>query len=238
MLSKCPYSVGFTALGEIRPLWCGSWKCEACRRTLAAQWAKRAYLHVDSCGTGAYVWHLTLRSNIHTSYQGYRELPKLWDNLRKRVQRHDGTFSYLACVEAHPRRAKIPHFHVVTTSLPFQRINDLAYYSGFGYIARCEPITSRKGAAYVTKYASKYDPSIPKNFRRVRTSQDWAKLPPYAGNPLTVRGSRESIVDFLLRVQDRSSVAIETLKARYENALDLYDLDHESRWLDEELVDN
>ena len=60
-----------------------------------------------------------------------------------------GKFSYLAAVEAHPRRNKIPHFHIVTLAPAPYRLKDLAYYSGFGYQAKEEKIWSERGAAYV-----------------------------------------------------------------------------------------
>jgi hypothetical protein len=222
--TKCPYTIGFTRAGTIKAITCGMWACPTCRAKLAAEWSKRAYLHVHAHNDEAYCWHLTLRPDVQNAYQGYLVIKVAWDNLRKQVQRRLGKFSYLAAVEAHPRRHKIPHFHIVTLTPSPERLKDLAYHAGFGYIAKEEKIFSERGAAYVTKYASKYDPSIPKNFRRVRTSQDWAKLPPYAGAPLLVKARTETLASFIIRCAMQIEEEPEILLRRYKAALNHFEL--------------
>ncbi len=221
---QCPYGIGFTKTGQIRALLCGQWSCEECRKRLAAEWSKRTYVHIKEHGGNAWVWHLTLRPDIETAYQGYITIKTTWDTLRKSVQRHSGKFSYLACVEAHPQRQKIPHFHVIVMAPAYRRINDLAYYAGFGYIAREEKVWSNRAAGYITKYASKYDPSIPKYFRRVRTSQDWEKLPDYEGDPLLVKSKNETLAQFIIRCAMLIDEHPDTLLRRYRNALNMFDL--------------
>jgi hypothetical protein len=222
--TKCPYTIGFTQAGTIKAITCGMWSCPTCRKKLAAEWSKRAYLHVHEHGDTAFCWHLTLRPDVQNAFQGYLIIKVAWDNLRKQVQRSMGKFSYLAAVEAHPRRNKIPHFHIVTLAPAPYRLKDLAYNAGFGYIAKEEAIWSERGAAYVTKYASKYDPSIPKNFRRVRTSQDWTKLPPYAGPPLLVKARSETLASFIIRCSMLIDEEPETLLRRYRAALNHFEL--------------
>lgn len=173
-----------------------------------------------------------MRANIHTSYQGFVALPKAWDTLRKTMQRRVGKWSYLAFVECHPKRGKIPHFHVLSLSaapvVASHKVNplkDLAWQSGFGYIAKEEEVQSGKAAGYVAKYASKHDTSIPRNFRRCRCSQDWAKLPEIELDPYLVKSRTESLTDFLLRVNSQTYVEMETLYIRWKDGLDEYMID-------------
>jgi len=156
-------------------------------------------------------------------------LPEIWDVLRKTMQRTTGKWSYLAFVECHPNRAKIPHFHVVsltpapqTGSHKTRPIKDLAWNTGFGFMATEEKIESGKAAGYVAKYASKHDPSIPRNFRRCRCSQDWAKLPEIKLDPYLVKSRTESLSDFLIRVNTQTSVDLDTLYIRWQDGLDEY----------------
>lgn len=202
---------------------------------LAAGWSKRAYLHIKEHGGEAYVWHLTLRPTVETAYQGYLVIKVTWDTLRKAVQRHEGKFSYLACVEAHPKRQKIPHFHVIVMAPAHRRINDLAYYAGFGYKALEEKVHSSRAAGYITKYASKYDPSIPKYFRRVRTSQDWEKLPTYEGDPLLVKSANETLSEFIIRCAMLINEHPDTLLRRYRTALNIFDLNPYYEDLDDDI---
>jgi hypothetical protein len=145
------------------------------------------------------------------------------------MQREVRKWSYLAFVECHPKRGKIPHFHVlslspapVVGSHKSNPIKDLAFKAGFGYMATEEKIESGKAAGYVAKYASKHDPSIPRNFRRCRCSQDWAKLPEIELDPYLVKSRNESLTDYLLRVNSQTYVDMETLYIRWTDALDEY----------------
>jgi len=228
-MASCPYGIAFTVNGQIAPLWCGKWSCDRCGKINAKLWAWRAKLHIDNVDRPAYFWTLTLRASVRTPYQGFRAIPTLWDALRKTMQRKNGKWSYLAFVECHPKRSAIPHFHVLSlTPAPVlgshkkNPIKDVAWLSGFGYMATEELVESGKAAGYVAKYASKHDTSIPRNFRRCRCSQDWAKLPVIELDPYLVRSRDESLSDFLLRVNTRSDVDLETLYIRWTDALDGY----------------
>lgn len=230
-MSTCPYGIGFNAVGKAVPLWCKRWACDRCRTTLAKKWAWRASLHINDRGQQAYFWTLTMRGNIRTPYQGYRLIPTAWDSLRKTMQRKTGAWSYLAFVEAHPQRSHIPHFHVLSlTASPIvgnhiaQPIKDLAYNAGFGFIAKEEEVTSWKGAWYVAKYASKHDPSIPRNFRRCRASRDWEKLPDTAFPPYIVKSRSEHLWEFLQRASEATDVPAELLHFRYTTACNLFEV--------------
>lgn len=87
--------------------------------------------------------------------------------------------------------------------------------AGFGYQAKEVRVTSDGAASYVAKYATKSHETMPRDFRRVRTSQGWAKLPEYHGLPLIVKAREEFLSDYLLRVHEISGVDMETLEARW-----------------------
>lgn len=230
-MSTCPYGIAFQESGKAVPLWCGKWSCDRCRVTLSKKWAWRASLHISNQHEQAYFWTLTLRSNIKTPYQGFRVLPVAWDSLRKTMQRKTGKWSYLAFVECHPKRSKIPHFHVLSlTASPMvgrhvhTPIKDLAWKSGFGYMALEETVASWKAAWYVAKYASKHDPSIPRNFRRCRASRDWEKLPETAFPPYIVKSRKEHLWEYVLRVSDQTGFDPEQILFRYKTACNLFEV--------------
>lgn len=233
-MSTCPYGIGFNNDGKAVALFCGKWSCEKCRVGLAKQWAWRASLHIANTDCQAYFWTLTLRGSVRTAYQGFRVIPTSWDNLRKTVQRKTGKWSYLAFIECHPKRSHIPHFHVLSlTAAPVvgshhaQPIKDLAYASGFGYMATEESVASWKAAWYVAKYASKHDPSIPRNFRRCRASRDWAKLPDHALPAYIVKSRSEHTWEFIARVADVTGLDHEQLLRRWRTACSLYEVNYQ-----------
>jgi len=169
-------------------------------------------------------WTLTLGSQYKTRQQGYAALKKLWDSLRKVVQRkllklpsnQGKKWTYLAFVEEQPKNRKMPHFHILTNIAAPYRIKDFAVHNGFGHQATEKPVDSRKAAYYVTKYTSKGDPNMPKSFRRVRASQNWKKLPPYEGDKLIVKSKNEFLSDYLLRVSAATDIAIEYLYEQWK----------------------
>jgi len=231
-MASCPYGIAFKYDGKITPLWCGKWSCERCRVTNSKLWAWRANLQLEESRKEAYFWSFTLRPNIKTPYQGFRALPKLWDSLRKIMQRKTGKWTYLAFVECHPKRSKIPHFHVISlTECPTlgthikDPIKDLAWLAGFGYQAKDEPIVSGRAGAYVAKYASKHDPAMPRNFRRCRCSRDWAKLPEVELMPYLVKSRNETLSEFIMRVHRETFVSPDMLYERWIDGCDEYRLE-------------
>lgn len=248
--------VGFKAFlenGQIVTVYCGQWKCSRCSKKNAAKWAIRVIQHINNQEARASeatkrtgvkherhefrFWTLTLRPSIRTAKQGYDVLPRLWDNLRKAIQRYYGNplWQYIAFVEAHPKRAKIPHFHVIT-SLPVPyvkqarkdkngkvylrrlRLKDLAYKCGFGFEAYDVPVSGRKAANYVAKYASKGSDEIPKGFRRVRASKHWDKLQKLDRPKLLVKAAHETNFAYIWRVQDACGLPIEELWEKWIDA--------------------
>lgn len=218
-MTQCPALFAFNSEGNLHAVKCGQWSCVSCAKDLARLWAWRCRLHVEQANTQAYFWTFTMGSRVRTAARGYAILPTLWDNLRKTVQRSCSDWSYCAFVEGQTHRGNMPHFHVISMISAPRRIKDLAVQCGFGYQATQTPINSQKAANYCAKYASKTNPATPKGFRRVRASQDWAKMPPYDGEPLIVRGKRELLSDYLLRVHWKTGVDIDDLLYVWTNQL-------------------
>lgn len=224
-VTHCPTAIAFNAMGKTAPIWCGSWSCARCQVVNAKLWAWRVRIHVAEQGNQAFFWTLTLGSHFRTASAGFDALPRLWDVIRKRVKKDVGQWSYCAFVEGQPKRGYMPHFHVVSMQKSPKRLKDYAVQCGFGHQAIEEPITSDQGSYYVAKYASKQSPFTPKGFRRVRTSQDWAKLPEGHWPKLIVRSRSETLMDFLLKVESETGVSIDLLYDRYEMARQDYGFD-------------
>lgn len=219
MANTCPIMKAFTSKGQIVTVYCGLWTCPRCQKQLARMWAWRTRIQVESNQGVAYFWTLTLRAKYRTPEQGFKALPKLWDTFRKIIQRYTGRFTYIAFVEGQPKRSHMPHFHIIVMKKSPKRLKDLAMQAGFGFEAYETRMNSGKAASYVSKYASKQSPVTPKNFRRVRASRDWAKLPDNGNDPYLVRSRKESMLEFLLRVEYVTGVDIEVLRQRWQDAM-------------------
>lgn len=217
----CPALVAFNSRGIVVGVKCGLWSCPTCRQHNSRMWAWRARLQIENDNkTTYYFWTFTLGSAYKTAKAGFRAIPKLWDNIRRAVQKREKGWIYLAFVEGQGRRGNMPHFHVLSNKPAPYRIKDFAVHNGFGYQAKEKPVESIEAAGYVSKYVSKGMPDAPRNFRRCRPSQKWAKLPPYEGDPLLVKSRKESLTDYLLRVNQASGVDIDELYNRWRTATD------------------
>jgi len=224
----CPVSICFKQNGNTCILRCGQWNCPHCARMLSKKWAKRAYLQITQAGDnltldpnspdGSY-WFMTftLQGRRLSIARAYELLPTLWERLRKRQQYHNANWCYLAFVEGQPNRAHMPHFHVLSSSPPAAKRNkagivtkhamhDFAHSMGFGFQADHQIVTSLKAAFYVTKYMSKQSAKTPHGFRRVRHSEDWAKLPPAEHDKYIVMARGEGLGSYLARVSDETGL--------------------------------
>lgn len=167
-------------------------------------------IHCTAHHGPCYFWTFTLGRKYKTAEQGFETLPKLWDRLRKFIQRRvKGKWEYCAFVEGQPKRGHMPHFHVISLTKSPKRIKDVAVWNGFGHEAYEDRITSGKAASYVSKYASKQSPVTPKSFRRVRASRGWAKLPERDATVIYVQAQKESLQDYLARVASETSVPLD-----------------------------
>lgn len=218
MPTKCPVMKAFSKEGKVVTIYCGLWSCPRCQKKLARLWAWRTRIQVENNNGVAWFWTLTLRGKYRTPEQGFKALPRLWDNFRKIIQRHKGKFSYIAFVEGQPKRSYMPHFHLIVMAKAPKRLKDLAMQAGFGFEADEKRVNSGKAASYVSKYASKQSPVTPRNFRRVRASRDWAKLPKGEKQEYLVKSRKETIMDFLLRVEYVTGIDIDLLKERWLDA--------------------
>lgn len=162
-------------------------------------------------GGDAWFLTLTLGSQYKTTRDGYLAIPKLWDSTRKAYQRWYGSMVYMAFVEGQQNRGGMPHFHILTDREPPTRrgrlgyvtshgVHDFAVAYGWGYQAKLEIVLSSQAAVYVAKYASKGDTAMPRNFRRVRASQDFPKLPDLTDDPLIVPARDEDVAHYIDRV--------------------------------------
>lgn len=208
----CPTMHAFNQRGNVVAVPCGSWTCPDCARQNARMWAWRCRITVELAGNHAYFWTFTMRAKYRTPFAAFKDLPLLWDRLRKRLARAGlHTWSYCAFVEGQPKRSDMPHFHIISLQASPVRIKDLAMYSGFGYQADESRVNSHEAASYCAKYASKQAAVVPKNFRRVRASRDWAKLPDSDYPALIVKSKVETTADYLLRVADLTGVGLQLL---------------------------
>jgi hypothetical protein len=99
-------------------------------------------------------------------------------------------------------------------------MHDWAVKRGFGFEADASPVDNHEAAAYVSKYASKGDPTMPRKFRRVRASRGWTKPPKDPEKRLIVPAKGESLIAFLIRVQDRADIGLDELYKRWSDAQD------------------
>lgn len=211
---ECPHGYrAFNEDGVVVQMACDSWTCPICQRANAYRWAERVRYGLSLRGyRDAYFWTLTLPPYVKTAEQGFLLLPDIWDRLRREVQRYHRAWDYAAFVELHPQRSQIPHFHIISLAVSPYRLKDLAAHCGFGYMAKQLPCTSKMAAIYVTKYVSKQGFGMPRNFRRVRISRRWPKLPPPAyDKAVYVQRASESVKAYVRRVAALTGVSYDAL---------------------------
>ena len=204
----------FNSYGDVVNLPCGQWKCEACRKLLSGRSARRVRYGIALWPSDAYLWTFTMRGYVKTPGLAFHILRVGWDALRKAVQRAYGEFQYASFIETHPKRTGIAHVHCISLCPSPERIKDLAYRSGFGYMAT-ELVIDGKGAAnYVAKYVSKQGADMPRNFRRVRFSRAWPALPEpvYAGNIYPMQKG-EGLHTYLRRISSVTGLSVGELFA-------------------------
>jgi hypothetical protein len=201
--SRCTHAKrAFNANSEIVALACDQWSCDYCRKILAWRWSQRVSYGIALWPNHrAWFWTLTLPAWVPDASTGYRILPSRWTALRQTCKRQIRDFQYAAFVECHPHRAFIPHFHIITLHQAPERLKDMAVHAGFGYQAKEQEINGRMAVNYVSKYASKQGQEMPRNFRRVRVSRDWPRLPePLYEIPVYPMQTGEALSGYLRRM--------------------------------------
>jgi hypothetical protein len=230
MATECPLMVAFTQRGKAKILYCGRWGCKHCAKRNAREWSQDVFYGIRNPKTPVKRWHfwtLTMPPKYTKPSQAYSILPRIWDAFRKAIQRNQKRFTFVAFVEGQPERSNMPHFHIITSNTipkgkskrkdPLTYIKDFAPRFGFGWRADDQLISGQKAASYVSKYASKGCPEIPKGFRRVRCSRDWVRKPKPPLDPYLVRGRNEQTQDYLMRVADASGVPLDDIAETYVN---------------------
>lgn len=165
---------------------CKMWSCPACAQTNSRLWKARTF-HAISTLVDDYskLYFLTLTSHESlTAEQSLWVWPKAWKKLSMRARRAKPKGLYCMIPERHTDGRL--HTHSIDTfGLTTRWWKDNGRSCGLGYIDEEDEIKSAEGAAhYVGKYLVKQLlTDWPKGFRRVRTSRDWPKLPPYPTNP-------------------------------------------------------
>jgi len=228
---RCPVIAAFRPTGEAVLIPCGKWTCPRCSRLLARKWAKRVRLHLEANEQETW-WFVTLTfgSDYRTPAKAFANLKRLWDGLRKEMQRKYPGWQFMAFVEGQVKtRGGMPHFHIVSNRHPPTKrgkdgkytkkgVHDYAVRRGFGHQAEAKPIDGQGAAWYVAKYASKGDPAMPKKFRRVRASRRWTKIPKDPEKRLIVPARGESLINFLLRASELTGREIDDLYSIWAEA--------------------
>jgi hypothetical protein len=160
-------------------------------------------------------WTLTMPGGMRSPRYAFEKLPTLWDVLRKSMQRANGTWTYLAFVEGQAQRDGMPHFHILTYQPAPYRLKDYVAHLGYGYQAKDIPVQSKGAASYVSKYASKGDPAMPRGFRRVRVSRDWEKLPSVPHAPYICPSKGEDLSHYLIRVSEAVGISLDDVAGRW-----------------------
>lgn len=209
----CMASVGVTPEGHVFPIRCKKWSCKVCAPINALHEAIKTangVYAIHAAGLRAKFVTITQPGSVKTPEFAYRIIDSQWDKFRNRWQYWSQTQGlpnlYAAFVEGQSRRSDMPHFHVIATAMPSQdKVRDWTTSSGLGHQAIVEWIGAHAGVAwYVSKYSTKGSDAryIPKNFRRVRYSQDWPGM--YFRSDLLegqsiVKEPRESYAHWVLR---------------------------------------
>jgi hypothetical protein len=183
----CMATVGVSPDGTVFPVRCKQWSCEICAPINALHCAIRTVNGVRAiyaAGWRVKFATITQPGSVKTPEFAYRILANQWSKFRQKweywVDKQEGYNLYAAFVEGQGRRAGMPHFHILATSLPTQdKLKDWVVSSGLGYMVDLQDIEPNSGVAwYVSKYSTKGSDAhlMPKGFRRVRFSRDWPQM--------------------------------------------------------------
>lgn len=182
---KSPYLVGFSKLERKAVVFkadCDEWECEECAAKKRSQWTARAIIGVQkiqSRGSTSKFVTVTTAEWYKTSAEAVAAFPRAWNKLYCRLKRMNPQLMYLLTIEFGAKNGHM-HAHFLTDATQNKRwYKDNARSSGMGYQAEVEDVDSTgKAAAYVSKYIGKSlgGQQLPRKFRRVRCSQNWAAL--------------------------------------------------------------
>jgi len=161
---------------------CDSWSCPECSLRMSEHWVLRAEIGTRNLlGRGEQIDFVTLTS--HERLKTFVATEQIWRSAWSALyaaikRRRPSGFDYFIVPEKHKDGRM--HVHAIWDAAVSQRwLKDNARKHGLGYMAKIKPITEPFHAVrYVTKYVGKsLGDDIPKHFRRVRVSRDWANVP-------------------------------------------------------------
>lgn len=164
---------------------CKLWSCPSCAKTNADLWQLRGQLGAEKLlNDGNELVLVTVTAHErHSVKRAVEKLPDQWNKLRNRWQRATHKPQYLLI----PEVGKRGHFHlhfITTGGMGTRWWKDNARMSGFGYSNDESEgnLSAAKSAFYCGKYLAKQlnNNIWRKGFHRVRTSQNWPKVPPLA----------------------------------------------------------
>lgn len=170
---------------------CKMWACPYCAEINRKQWRKRIFDAGESLGFEWSFITLTAHSKAKTADGSLANLQTGWQRLSQRMRRKYGKFHYVRVYELHADGRY--HFHALINrhfddivmrqgkdgkKTPYSRfMAKAARESSLGWYTHAENMRSVAGASkYITKYMSKSLDVLPKNTRRIQTSQGFPKL--------------------------------------------------------------
>lgn len=180
-----PYLVGLSKTDSKALVFqadCDKWECVECQKKKQSQWVARAIIgskQIISSGTELQFITITSHPSLKNFAATNAVFPRAWAKLYARMKRRLPSLSYLMTMEEHENGRL--HAHLLTSYSPTLRKwkTDLSN-SGFGHQTKIERVEHEgKAAGYISKYIGKSLGStpLPEKFRRVRVSENWAKLP-------------------------------------------------------------
>jgi hypothetical protein len=134
------------------PLRCHSWDCPECAKEKANKYKKRMRPLFD----GRKLWMYTLTYyHSRPPEEVWKDYSKAWNRFRTAAVKKMGSFSYCRVLEHH-HESPYPHLHIIADKeFPATWFNREMLSAGFGYQAKCKPITTKGAVEYVTKYLTK-----------------------------------------------------------------------------------
>jgi hypothetical protein len=161
---------------------CKLWSCPVCSQINKELWTWRAFDGTKKLlkDNGGSVEFLTLTSHEKLNAAASVDVwPDAWKKLYMRAKRRCPDMEYFAVPERH--KSGRLHVHaIITAAMAKKWWKDAARACGMGYQADLQEVLQLGGVgSYVGKYLGKtleYS-NWKRGFRRVRTSQQWPKLP-------------------------------------------------------------
>lgn len=161
---------------------CKMWSCPDCAVALRELWTARvafgARAIIDGGGELKFLT-ITSHERLSTFSACYAVFPDAWAKLYAAMKRIHPSMAYALIPEKHQDGRM--HAHILTDCPVTKRwLKDNARKRGLGYQADAQPVDGvGHAAAYCSKYLGKGlgDELLPAHFRRIRLSQNWAKLP-------------------------------------------------------------